>query len=110
MEGGTFDKDTYTYTAPGSTNNILEFIDISPPTTAEAFISTIEHNAMAREEDEMTAETNIRNDDFSAFSGGTENTVSLKAQVKAMKETAALQAQRIKDKRRRLVISRLNGR
>lgn len=56
VAGGTFDSETYTYTAPGNTNNILEFIDTSPPTVSEAFISTVYHNA-------MTAEINLRNDD-----------------------------------------------
>lgn len=97
VDGGTFDADTYTYTAPGHQNNILEFIDIAPPNASETFLSTVEHNAMARTADDMTAETNLRQDDISALSGGTENTVTLRQQVQAMKETAALQAQRIRD-------------
>ena len=97
VDGGTFDEDTYTYTAPGHQNNILEFIDIAPPTASETFLSTVEHNAMARTADDMTAETNLRQDDISALSGGTENTITLRQQVKAMAETAALQAQRIRD-------------
>lgn len=97
VEGGTFDNDTYTYTAPGNNNNILEFIDVTPPAASENLISTVELNAMARDEDEMTAETNLRNDDVSALSGGTENTVTLRAENKAMRETAALQAQCVRD-------------
>lgn len=89
VDGGTFEDSTYTYTAPGNNNNILEFIDVAPPIASENFISTVEHNAMARDEDEMTAETNIRQDDVSAL--------TLKAQVQAMQETAALQAQRVRD-------------
>lgn len=97
VEGGSFDADTYIYTPPGGTSAILEFIDIAPPSTSDNLISTLEHNAMVREEDEMTAATNLRNDDMSDISGGTDNTITLRAKYKAALETSAIQAQRIRD-------------
>lgn len=67
VDGGTFDNDTYSFTAPGNNNNILEFIEIAPPAASKNFISTIEHNAMAHDKDKMTAETNLRNNDVCAL-------------------------------------------
>lgn len=79
------------------TNAILEFIDIAPLPTSDNLISTLEHKAMARDEDKMTAATTLCNDDVSDISGGSNNTISLKAKYKAALETSAIQAQCIKD-------------
>lgn len=45
----------------------------------------------------MTAETKLRNDDVRALSGCTENTVIFKEQIKALRKTAVLYAQHIRD-------------
>jgi tetratricopeptide (TPR) repeat protein len=96
-KGGTFDKNTYQYTPPGG-DNILEFILPKTLKTAEQFLSSAEHNALARDEDDLTQQTNLRDtaDDVSTLSGGTgntDNTITLREKLRAMTETNAALAQ-----------------
>ena len=96
--GGKFDRDTMTYLPPTQDKNILEFIQVEVP-TQDTFLSSAENNAMARNDDEMTATTDLRNksgnDDVSTITEGTENTFTLTEKNKAMQCTAAMQAVKI---------------
>ncbi|GFH55417.1 predicted protein [Chaetoceros tenuissimus] len=97
--GGTWDTATGVYTPPASHHDILEFVEVDVTNVQAAFLSSQENNALAREEDDLTAETKanptpavVNTDNVSLLSNGTkgtENTATLTEKNKSMMETNA---------------------